>query len=148
MGIRNKDIAKRYRESVRQCELDAIIGCCQAGWLTSMWRTLEQHHIVGGPYRDDVETNLLMICRESHMWVQSKEVIAGRIVCLAAKMNGTGLDWGWFQQRGCGCQHAWIERRWPDQSRPILFGQKDVTIRVAASMASLEENWQELNGTP
>jgi len=136
MGVRDQRLIDEYREDVVTCELARWLNCCGRGLAS------EIHHIVGGPFRDDVKTNIILLCRSAHVWVQESQVVAGRIVCLHAKMRTGQLDWGWFQDRGCGCQWAWIERKWAERTKPVNFFGRMLTADVERCVRELADDFR------
>ena len=136
MPIRNQRLLDVYAEDVVFCELCDVLHCC---------RHLrgDKHHIVGGHQRHDVLTNIVMLCRSAHRWVQEIEIIPGRILCLWTKQQKAQLDWQFFAGQH-QCQWAWCEYRWAERRArgPVLYMGRDVTQQVERCLRQLGEDFR------
>ena len=129
MPIRDERLKRVYLDENVTCELSPWLRCCRNSV------GVDPHHILGGPFRDDVVTNLVAVCRSAHSWVQAREIVAGRVLCLWVKWMKKELDWGHWVERDAGCQVAWIESR-PIKGR-VLFEGRDITAQVQTWRAEL-----------
>ena len=136
MPIRDPRLLAEYAEDVFSCELCDILHCCQRG-------SGEVHHITGGHQRHDVLTNVVMLCRSAHRWVQEIEIIPGRILCLWTKQQRGELDWGLFASQH-QCQWAWCERQWETRRErgPVLYMGRDITQQVERCLRQLGEDFR------
>ena len=137
MPIRDPRLLAEYAEDVFSCELCDILHCCKRG-------AGDVHHITGGTsQRHDVLTNVVMLCRSAHRWVQETDIIPGRIVCLWRKQQRRQLDWAFFAQEH-QCQWAWCERQWEArrQRGPVLYQGRDVTLQVERCLRQLGEDFR------
>jgi hypothetical protein len=136
MPIRDQRLLDVYAEDVVFCELCDVLHCC---------RHLrgDKHHIVGGHQRHDVLTNIVMLCRSAHRWVQEIEIIPGRILCLWTKQQKAQLDWQFFAGQH-QCQWAWCEYRWAERRArgPVLYMGRDVTQQVERCLRQLGEDFR------
>ena len=136
MPIRDQRLLDVYAEDVVFCELCDVLHCC---------RHLrgDKHHIVGGHQRHDVLTNIVMLCRSAHRWVQEIDIIPGRVLCLWAKQQRGQLDWGFFAEQH-QCQWAWCEYRWAERRArgPVLYMGRDVTQQVERCLRQLGEDFR------
>ena len=136
MPIRDQRLLDHYAENVFLCELCDLLHCCQRG-------SGEVHHITGGHQRHDVLTNVVMLCRSAHRWVQETDIIPGRILCLWTKQQRGQLDWRFFAGQH-QCQWAWCERQWETrQDRgPVLYQGRDITPQVERCLRQLGEDFR------
>ena len=136
MPIRDQRLLDEYAEDVVFCELCDLLRCC--GHLRG-----EKHHITGGPQRHDVLTNVVMLCRSAHRWVQETDIIPGRILCLWCKQQKAQLDWAFFQAQH-QCQWAWCERQWETRRErgPVLYMGRDITPQVERCLRQLGEDFR------
>ena len=136
MPIRDQRLLDEYTENVFLCELCDILHCCQRG-------SGEVHHITGGHQRHDVLTNIVMLCRSAHRWVQETDIIPGRILCLWCKQQRTQLDWAFFREQH-QCQWAWCERQWETrrQRGPVLYQGRDITSQVERCLRQLGDDFR------
>ena len=136
MPIRDPRLLDQYAEDVFSCELCDILHCCRRG-------NGEVHHITGGPQRHDVLTNIVMLCRSAHRWVQETEIIPGRILCLWAKQQRGQLDWAFFASQH-QCQWAWCERQWGTRRErgPVLYQGRDITPQLERCLRQLAEDFK------
>lgn len=136
MPIRDQRLLDHYAENVFLCELCDLLHCCQRG-------SGEVHHITGGPQRHDVLTNIVMLCRSAHRWVQETDIIPGRILCLWCKQQRGELDWPFFASQH-QCQWAWCEYRWTERRDrgPVLYMGRDITPQVERCLRQLGEDFR------
>jgi len=136
MPIRDQRLLSEYAEDVFSCELCDLLHCCRRG-------NGEVHHITGGPQRHDVLTNVVMLCRSAHRWVQETDIIPGRILCLWRKQQRAQLDWAFFQAQH-QCQWAWCEYRWAERRErgPVLYQGRDITPQVERCLRQLGEDFR------
>ena len=136
MPIRDQRLLDVYAEDVVFCELCDVLHCC---------RHLrgDKHHIVGGHQRHDVLTNIVMLCRSAHRWVQETDIIPGRILCLWLKQQRGQLDWPFFASQH-QCQWAWCEYRWAERRErgPVLYQGRDITQQVERCLRQLGEDFK------
>jgi hypothetical protein len=142
MPIRDPRLLAEYAEDVVFCELCDLLHCC--GHLRG-----EKHHIVGGHQRHDVLTNVVMLCRSAHRWVQEIDIIPGRIVCLWVKQQKAELDWGLFASQH-QCQWAWCEYRWAERRErgPVLYQGRDITPQVERCLRQLGDDFRRAMSKP
>ena len=57
MPIRDERLKRMYLDENVTCELSAWLRCCRHSV------GVDPHHILGGPFRDDVTSNLVAVCR-------------------------------------------------------------------------------------
>ena len=136
MPIRDPRLLAEYAEDVFSCELCDILHCCRRG-------NGEVHHITGGPQRHDVLTNVVMLCRSAHRWVQEIDIIPGRILCLWLKQQRGQLKWAFFQGQH-QCQWAWSERQWETRRErgPVLYMGRDITSQVERCLRQLGDDFR------
>jgi hypothetical protein len=136
MPIRDQRLLDGYAEDVVFCELCDGLHCCRHS-------QGEKHHITGGHQRHDVLTNIVMLCRSAHRWVQEIDIIPGRILCLWCKQQRGELDWQFFQAQH-QCQWAWCEYRWAERRErgPVLYMGRDVTQQVERCLRQLGEDFR------
>ena len=137
MPIRDQRLLSEYAEDVFSCELCDLLHCCRRG-------NGEVHHITGGTsQRHDVLTNVVMLCRSAHRWVQEIEIIPGRILCLWCKQQRGQLDWTFFREQH-QCQWAWCERQWETRRErgPVLYQGRDITQQVERCLRQLGEDFR------
>jgi len=136
MPIRDQRLLAEYVEDVFSCELCDILHCCRRG-------SGEVHHITGGHQRHDVLTNVVMLCRSAHRWVQEIDIIPGRILCLWTKQQRGQLDWRFFAGQH-QCQWAWCERQWETRRErgPVLYQGRDITLQVERCLRQLGEDFR------
>ena len=136
MPIRDQRLLAEYAEDVFSCELCDLLHCCRRG-------NGEVHHITGGHQRHDVLTNVVMLCRSAHRWVQETEIIPGRILCLWLKQQRGQLKWAFFQGQH-QCQWAWCERQWGTRRErgPVLYMGRDITSQVERCLRQLGEDFR------
>ena len=136
MPIRDQRLLALYAEDVFSCELCDLLHCCRRS-------NGEVHHITGGPQRHDVLTNIVMLCRSAHRWVQEIEIIPGRILCLWVKQQRGELDWGFFAGQH-QCQWAWCEYRGAERQErgPVLYMGRDITHQVERCLRQLGEDFR------
>ncbi len=143
MPIRDPRLLAGYAEDVVFCELCDVLHCCRHS-------RGEKHHIVGGHQRHDVLTNVVMLCRSAHRWVQEIDIIPGRILCLWVKQQRGELDWGFFAGQH-QCQWAWCEYRWAERRErgPVLYMGRDITPHVERCLRQLGDDFRRAmsNGT-
>jgi hypothetical protein len=136
MPIRDQRLLDVYAEDVVFCELCDVLHCC---------RHLrgDKHHIVGGHQRHDVLTNIVMLCRSAHRWVQETDIIPGRILCLWAKQQRGQLKWPFFAEQH-QCQWAWCERQWETRRErgPVLYMGRDITPHVERCLRQLGDDFR------
>ena len=105
MPVRDKLLRERYRDSVNGCcELDRLRYCCGG-------RVGEVHHILAGPHRHDVWSNLLCVCRDSHNWIHDVNPVEGRMCCWYAKFLKGEFDVAEIQRVWGQSPIAWLERK-------------------------------------
>jgi len=136
MPIRDQRLLAEYAEDVFSCELCDLLHCCRRG-------NGEVHHITGGHQRHDVLTNVVMLCRSAHRWVQETDIIPGRVLCLWRKQQRGELDWGFFAGQH-QCQWAWCEYRWTERRGrgPVLYMGRDITPHVERCLRQLGEDFR------
>jgi hypothetical protein len=136
MPIRDQRLLDQYAEDVVFCELCDLLHCCGHS-------RGEKHHIVGGHQRHDVLTNVVMLCRSAHRWVQETDIIPGRILCLWLKQQRGQLDWAFFAGQH-QCQWAWCERQWETRRErgPVLYQGRDITHQVERCLKQLGEDFR------
>jgi hypothetical protein len=137
MPIRDQRLLDGYAEDVVFCELCDLLHCCRRG-------NGEVHHITGGTsQRHDKLTNIVMLCRSAHRWVQEIEIIPGRILCLWTKQQRGQLDWGFFAEQH-QCQWAWCEYRWAERRErgPVLYQGRDITLQVERCLRQLGDDFR------
>jgi hypothetical protein len=136
MPVRDQRLLDEYAEDVVFCELCDLLHCCGHS-------RGEKHHIVGGHQRHDVRTNVVMLCRSAHRWVQETEIIPGRILCLWTKQQKAQLDWGFFASQH-QCQWAWCERQWETRRErgPVLYMGRDITPHVERCLRQLGDDFR------
>ena len=137
MPIRDQRLLALYAEDVFSCELCDVLHCCRHS-------RGEKHHITGGrSQRHDKLTNIVMLCRSAHRWVQEIEIIPGRILCLWLKQQRGQLDWGFFAGQH-QCQWAWCERQWETRQErgPVLYMGRDITHQVERCLRQLGEDFR------
>jgi hypothetical protein len=137
MPIRDPRLLAEYAEDVFSCEMCDLLHCCRRG-------NGEVHHITGGTsQRHDKLTNIVMLCRSAHRWVQETEIIPGRILCLWAKQQRGQLDWAFFAGQH-QCQWAWCEYRWAERRErgPVLYQGRDITPQVERCLRQLGDDFR------
>ena len=136
MPIRDQRLLDGYAEDVVFCELCDLLHCCRHS-------RGEKHHITGGPQRHDVLTNVVMLCRSAHRWVQEIDIIPGRILCLWLKQQRGQLDWQFFASQH-QCQWAWCERQWETRQErgPVLYMGRDITLQVERCLRQLGDDFR------
>lgn len=136
MPIRDPRLLAEYAEDVHSCELCDVLHCCRRG-------NGDVHHITGGPQRHDMLTNIVMLCRSAHRWVQETDIIPGRILCLWCKQQRGQLDWAFFASQH-QCQWAWCERQWETRQErgPVLYQGRDITQQVERCLRQLGEDFR------
>lgn len=72
---------------------------------------VELHHICGsgnGAKRVDIETNVIMVCRSIHRWLERYK-LAGFVLCCYHKQICGELDWGVLQEIKGKLMPGWLE---------------------------------------
>jgi len=136
MPIRDQRLLDEYAEDVVFCELCDLLHCCRRS-------RGDKHHITGGHQRHDVLTNVVMLCRSAHRWVQEIEIIPGRILCLWCKQQRGELDWQFFASQH-QCQWAWCERQWETRRErgPVFYQGRDITLQLERCLRQLGDDFR------